>query len=51
MGVDGAHGLLRIRGAGKRTVGHNEAASVVYGMPKIASRMLRWSSVTAKKYK
>jgi two-component system, chemotaxis family, protein-glutamate methylesterase/glutaminase len=36
MGRDGAAGLLAMRGAGARTIGQNEASSVVYGMPKVA---------------
>lgn len=36
MGRDGAQGLLTLRQAGARTLGQNEASSVVYGMPKVA---------------
>jgi two-component system chemotaxis response regulator CheB len=36
MGCDGAAGLLAIRESGARTIGQNEATSVVYGMPKAA---------------
>jgi two-component system chemotaxis response regulator CheB len=36
MGRDGAQGLLEMRQAGARTLGQNEASSVVYGMPKAA---------------
>jgi two-component system, chemotaxis family, protein-glutamate methylesterase/glutaminase len=36
MGRDGAAGLLAMRNAGARTLGQNEASSVVYGMPKAA---------------
>ncbi len=36
MGRDGASGLLAMRRAGAKTLGQNEASSVVYGMPKVA---------------
>ncbi|HEX8446964.1 MAG TPA: chemotaxis response regulator protein-glutamate methylesterase [Sphingomonas sp.] len=36
MGQDGAHGLLDMRNAGARTIGQDEATSVVYGMPGVA---------------
>ena len=36
MGRDGARGLLALREAGARTLGQDEATSVVYGMPKAA---------------
>ena len=36
MGRDGADGLLTMRRAGARTLGQDEASSVVYGMPKVA---------------
>jgi two-component system chemotaxis response regulator CheB len=36
MGYDGAKGLLQMRRKGARTIGQNEASSVVYGMPKAA---------------
>ncbi|PKR89533.1 chemotaxis response regulator protein-glutamate methylesterase [Pleomorphomonas diazotrophica] len=36
MGRDGASGLLDIRLGGGRTIGQNEATSVVYGMPRAA---------------
>ncbi|NMD69077.1 chemotaxis protein CheB [Bacillus sp. DNRA2] len=36
MGSDGAKGLLSIREHGGRTIGQDEASSVVYGMPKVA---------------
>ncbi len=37
MGKDGAMGLLRMRKAGARTFGQNEASCVVYGMPREAA--------------
>ncbi len=36
MGSDGAHGLKRMREAGARTIGQDEASSVVWGMPGAA---------------
>ena len=36
MGQDGARGLLQMRQAGARTLGQDEATSVVYGMPRSA---------------
>ncbi|MBS1189649.1 MAG: response regulator receiver modulated CheB methylesterase [Rhodocyclaceae bacterium] len=36
MGKDGAQGLLRMRQAGGRTFGQDEASCVVYGMPREA---------------
>lgn len=36
MGYDGAKGLLGMRRRGARTIGQDEASSVVYGMPKAA---------------
>ena len=36
MGKDGAQGLLKMRDAGARTFGQNEASCVVYGMPREA---------------
>ncbi len=36
MGRDGAQGLLALRQTGARTLGQDEASSVVYGMPKVA---------------
>ena len=37
MGKDGACGLLRMRNAGARTIGQDEASCVVYGMPREAA--------------
>ena len=37
MGKDGAKGLLRMRQAGARTFGQDEASCVVYGMPREAA--------------
>jgi len=39
MGDDGARGLKRMRDAGARTVGQDEATCVVYGMPGEAFKM------------
>jgi len=36
MGYDGAKGLLSMRRKGSRTIGQDQASSVVYGMPKVA---------------
>lgn len=36
MGKDGAAGLLAMQQAGARTLGQDEASSIVYGMPKAA---------------
>lgn len=36
MGQDGVEGLLAMRSQGARTLGQDEASSVVYGMPKVA---------------
>jgi two-component system, chemotaxis family, protein-glutamate methylesterase/glutaminase len=42
MGRDGAAGLLEMRNAGARTLGQNEASSVIYGMPRVA---YEWGAV------
>lgn len=39
MGDDGARGLLEMHEVGSKTVGQNEATSIVYGMPKEAVKM------------
>jgi len=39
MGSDGARGMLKMREAGARTIGQDEASCVVYGMPKEAVKM------------
>jgi two-component system chemotaxis response regulator CheB len=36
MGKDGAEGLLEMRKAGVRTLGQDEASSLIYGMPRVA---------------
>lgn len=36
MGSDGARGMVKMREAGARTIGQDEASCVVYGMPKEA---------------
>ncbi len=36
MGDDGAEALLKLRQAGARTIGQDEASCVVYGMPRVA---------------
>jgi two-component system chemotaxis response regulator CheB len=36
MGSDGADGLLAMRAAGARTLGQDEASSMIYGMPRAA---------------
>lgn len=39
MGKDGAQGLLKLRQAQARTLGQDEATSVVYGMPRVAKSL------------
>lgn len=39
MGADGAQGLKRLRDAGARTFGQDEASCIVYGMPKAAANI------------
>ena len=39
MGRDGASGLRAMRDSGARTIGQNQATSIVYGMPKAASEL------------
>ncbi|HWQ56217.1 MAG TPA: chemotaxis response regulator protein-glutamate methylesterase [Bryobacteraceae bacterium] len=39
MGADGAHGLLRMKQAGARTIAQDEATCVVFGMPREAIRL------------
>ena len=39
MGQDGAAGLLKMRKAGARTFGQDEASCLIYGMPKAAKLM------------
>lgn len=39
MGGDGAKGMLAMKKAGAKTIGQDEATSVVYGMPKVAYEM------------
>jgi two-component system chemotaxis response regulator CheB len=36
MGKDGADGMLELRVAGGRTIGQDEASSLIYGMPHVA---------------
>jgi two-component system chemotaxis response regulator CheB len=39
MGADGAHGLLKVRGAGGLTFTQDKASCTVYGMPKVADEL------------
>ena len=39
MGDDGARGLLKMREAGARTIGQDQATCVVYGMPAVAQKI------------
>jgi len=39
MGSDGAQGLLKMRQAGAKTIGQDEATCVVYGMPRAAAEV------------
>lgn len=39
MGSDGSQGLLKMRQAGARTIGQDEASCVVYGMPMEAAKI------------
>lgn len=39
MGSDGAHGLLRMKQTGARTIAQDEASCVVFGMPREAIRL------------
>ncbi len=39
MGRDGAAGITALRQAGARTVGQDQATSVVYGMPRVAQEL------------
>ena len=47
MGADGAKGLLAMKEKGAYTIAQDEATSVVYGMPKVASEMDAVSEVLA----
>ncbi len=49
MGKDGADGMLELRLAGGRTIGQDEASSLIYGMPHVAfdrGGVMRQSSLT-----
>ena len=39
MGKDGAQNITRLYMEGSRTIGQDEASSVVYGMPRVAWEM------------
>ncbi len=39
MGADGAQGLLKMKGAGAKTIAQDEASCVVFGMPKEAIKL------------
>lgn len=39
MGSDGAAGLLKMRNAGARTFGQDEASCLIYGMPRVARQI------------
>jgi two-component system, chemotaxis family, protein-glutamate methylesterase/glutaminase len=39
MGSDGAHGLKLLRGRGFHTIVQDEATSLIYGMPKVATEL------------
>ncbi|MCB9653254.1 MAG: response regulator [Deltaproteobacteria bacterium] len=39
MGEDGAEGMLAVRKANGRTLGQDEATSLVYGMPQVAAKI------------
>ena len=39
MGSDGAHGLLRMKNAGAKTIAQDEESCVVYGMPREAVKL------------
>ena len=39
MGADGAHGLLKMKEAGARTVAQDEKSCIVFGMPQEAIKL------------
>ena len=41
MGSDGSRGLLEMRQKGARTIGQDEKSCVVYGMPKVAMKLVQ----------